>query len=81
MAMPQVVITGWNQGLRKISMTRAIQEHSGLTLSAAKAVTDAVLEGQTVALSVPDAGTAAALARELSSLGAMCHVDPGALAG
>ncbi len=76
-----VVITGWREGLRKISMTQSLQAHAGLGVAAAKVVTDRVLDGQTVAVTLLDAATAAALARELDALGATCHVESGEAAG
>ena len=51
--MPYVVITGWRIGLRKINVTRILQARAGLGLAAAKALTDRVLDGETVVVPLP----------------------------
>ncbi len=50
--MVKVLITGWQVGLQKISMTKLIQEHTLLSLSQAKSVTDRVLNDEAVILSI-----------------------------
>ena len=74
--MPHVLITGFRRELRKISMTKAIQARAGLGLQDSKAITDAVLTGEQVAISVPSLDEAQALAAELEALGAICEADP-----
>ena len=79
--MAQLTITGSRPGLRKISMTRAIQNRAGLGLAAAKRVTDDVLDGGTVTVALTDIASARTLAHELEALGATCHVESGVDAG
>lgn len=72
--MAQVQITGWREGLRKVSMTRALQEHAGLGLGAAKSVTDAILDGEVVDVPCASEEIATALADRLAGLGAIVEV-------
>jgi len=50
----KIVLCGWNQGFNKVGLTKLIRAESGLTLKSAKGITDAVLEGQSIAIEVPD---------------------------
>ena len=78
MVVPTVLITGWQPGLLKVSMTQSIQARARIGLREAKSVTDRVLDGEHVALDLPDAESAASLAHELRGLGATVVVrdDP-----
>ena len=73
--MWRVEITGWREGLKKVSMTETLHDLGGLDLAAAKGVTDRVLDGESVAISLQSAQAAEALAARLSSLGALCRVQ------
>ena len=44
--MTQICISGWSPGLRKVSLTKLLQTHAGMSLGEAKAATDRVLVGQ-----------------------------------
>ena len=69
-----VEISGWHNGLRKISMTYAIKDHAGLELAASKAITDHVLEGGRASVALPAVAPAERLAAELRALGAEATV-------
>jgi hypothetical protein len=71
---PTVRITGWRTGLKKVSMTKAIQRSSALDLADSKSCTDRVLEGETVDVTVHDVHVARELAQELQALGASADV-------
>jgi ribosomal protein L7/L12 len=73
--MATVRITGWREGLEKISHTKALQQMAGLSLADAKAVTDAVLEGQSRSVRLPSAALASELAAQLRNLGAEATVE------
>lgn len=66
--MATVRITGWRFGLRKVSMAQALQLQAQLSLSDAKGVTDAVLEGRTIELPNLNPKSALDLADELNRL-------------
>jgi hypothetical protein len=72
-----VRIVGWRPGLRKVSHTQALQEYGHLSLSQAKAATDAVLEGSQFAVSVSSLQAALALVARLEELGAIARVESG----
>lgn len=70
-----VRIVGWRGGLNKIGMTMAIRLRAGISLAEAKAVTDAVLNGETVIVELPQSSDAIALADELIALGAIAPAE------
>jgi ribosomal protein L7/L12 len=72
--MCQIRITGYRPGLQKIGMTKAIRQHTGLGLKAAKDCTDALLAGQVVTVEVASPGIATTLIRELDELGASAEI-------
>jgi hypothetical protein len=74
--MHRVVITGWREGLRKISLTHLIQARTGRRMAEAKRRTDDVLEGHPVVLEVPSEEAALSLVEELRQLGALAEVVP-----
>ena len=63
--MAKILITGWQIGLQKISMTQLIQKYTLLSLSQAKSVTDRVLDGETVTLIVERSEDAESLVQHL----------------
>ena len=73
--MPIVKITGWEYGFQKIACTKTLQAASGLGLKDAKAITDAVLEGETRAISVGTVAEAESHVAALKNLGAIVHID------
>ena len=64
----KIVLCGWNQGFNKVGLTKLLRAEPGFTLKCAKAVTDAVLEGQSVAIDVPDTEAERMIA-QLNSIG------------
>lgn len=49
-----LVIEGWREGFNKVAFTKLLQQELGLPLSAAKGMTDQILEGKSIAVSVTD---------------------------
>lgn len=74
--MTQVVITGWNVGLRKVALTKLLQKRAGLSLSVAKDAVDRCVDGETVVINLPSREDAEAFARDASALGAIVELDP-----
>jgi ribosomal protein L7/L12 len=69
-----VTLTGWSTGLQKVSLTKLIQDHAGLSLSAAKRCTDDVLEGRPVSFALPSPEQAATLREALVRIGAHAEI-------
>ena len=67
--MAIIRMTGWRVGLRKVSMTQALQQYAGLSLTNAKHITDRVLDGFTIDISM-DIDKAILLRQVLDQLGA-----------
>ena len=59
--MTTVLLTRWRPGMNKVALTKTLQTVAGLTLGQAKRVTDEVLDGKAVAVSVPTVENAEAL--------------------
>lgn len=76
--MPYVALTDLKPGLRKVSLTKAIRKHAGLSLAQAKACTDRHLAGEQVVIALPTAAAARALAREAAEIGAVAEVSESA---
>ena len=54
--MALVRVTGWRPGLQKIGMTKLYRRELGITLKPAKAMTDALLDGNVQEFEItPDA--------------------------
>ena len=68
-----VVMTGWAPGLNKVALTKALQAHCGLGLAEAKRMTDELLDGHSVSISVADSD-GAALIKVLEKLGVAAKI-------
>lgn len=64
-------ITGWHPGLKKIQMTQLLHANYPLSLGEAKSMTDRVLSGEILTLTLQDSSTARECAHELQVLGAI----------
>jgi ribosomal protein L7/L12 len=69
--MPSVEIIGWKPGFEKVTHTQVLRELAGLSLSDAKAMTDAVLEGAPASVPMPTSAEARVLAGRLTQAGAL----------
>jgi ribosomal protein L7/L12 len=74
--MSRVIITGWQPGLKKVSLSKLIRDRSGLRLSEAKACTDRCLDGEIVSIDLASADEAEQFAQEAARLGAIVQVVP-----
>ena len=75
--MAKITIQGWKYGFQKISFTHLLQSRAGYTLSEAKHLTDDVLAGRTITVSVPEE-LCSSLASEMEQIGAILgpnHAD------
>ena len=72
--MPQVVLTGWKPGFRKVALTRILQQRAGLSLAVAKECVDRCLAGERVLVEVPTSEAAEALVSEASGVGAIAEL-------
>jgi ribosomal protein L7/L12 len=73
--MTNIKLTGWQVGMRKISLTKLLQDKGGLSLANAKRVVDDILDGREVSLQLPAGEDANAVAAALRDLGAICDVQ------
>lgn len=69
----RVRFTGWNRGLRKISLTDLLQRETDLSAADAKRIVDDILENRSAeVIAKPD--QADRLVAEARTLGAICEV-------
>lgn len=73
--MPRVILKNWRPGLRKVSLNKLLQDRAGMSLTAAKAAVDQLLDGRPVRIELGSPDKAATLAREAAALGAECEVE------
>jgi hypothetical protein len=50
----KIVLSGWNPGFNKVGLTKLLHTRPEFSHANAKAVTDAVLDGQSVTIEVSD---------------------------
>jgi ribosomal protein L7/L12 len=73
-----LVVNGWAPGLNKVALTKALQTHCGLGLAEAKRMTDELLEGHPVSVSLADTDAAALIGiLEKLGVGAKLTADNG----
>ncbi|HYU17078.1 MAG TPA: hypothetical protein VEQ11_00085 [Chloroflexota bacterium] len=73
--MQRVLLTGWERGLRKVSLARLLQERAGLSLATAKGLVDRCLAGEIMTVELASIEDAEALVREAGRLGATAELD------
>jgi hypothetical protein len=73
--MPQVLLTGWNPGLRKVPLTKLIQSRASVSLKAAISQTERLLDGKPVTIDLPTIAEARDFVLQARALGAVAEVD------
>ena len=75
--MTVVRVQGWRVGFNKVECTKMIRAATGLGLAEAKAITNAIVDGDTQLIHVANAAAAEKLAQDLLEIGANASVDAG----
>jgi hypothetical protein len=70
--MTSVIITGWEVGLKKVSLSKRLQEEGRLSLARAKHSVDEVLEGRQVELTFLTSAAATRFVAAARQLHAVC---------
>jgi ribosomal protein L7/L12 len=70
--MMDLVIKGWQRGVKTISLVDALRKYKGIGLKQAKQEVDGLLAGESIHLSNMDALTIASARAELEALGCIC---------
>ena len=68
--MTTVRISGWRAGFQKVAHTKTLQRMAGLSLEDAKEITEGVLDGHTMSVTVSSDDVARDLVKRLQELGA-----------
>jgi hypothetical protein len=72
--MTTIRLTGWRVGLRKVSLTKLLQEKARLPLVRAKHLVDEILEGRPVTVDLPECENPRDVSNAIRELGASCEV-------
>jgi hypothetical protein len=72
--MQTVKISGWEPGLKKISLTKLLENSARKDLAEAKAIVDGLLEGRSFEISFEDNSAASAFVHEATLLGAKIEI-------
>ena len=75
--MARVRVTGWQEGMDKVAMTKVYQRDAGVGLKSANEMTDTVLAGNPVEFEVETMDRAWSVASSLRDLGAVVDVVEG----
>jgi hypothetical protein len=70
-------ITGWREGLRKISLAKLLQKETALSLRSARAVVHGVMDDIEQLVEIPDGVDASALLEAVRGLGAEAELEDG----
>jgi len=73
--MNTVIFTGWNDGLKKISLTSLLRDKAGLSLTQAKLNVDAIVNGVIVEVNCTTITKMESLVKEATKLGAICKIS------
>lgn len=76
--MKTIILTGWEDGMDKVGLTKLQTELPDITLKAAKTNTDNLLNGEKVLIPVADEHTAVRFCHALEQLGVKFTANPGA---
>lgn len=71
--MIQIRFTGWRPGLRKVTLDKLLRDRVPMPLADAKRVSDRVLEGEVVVVSVESDAAAREIVAGARDAGAICE--------
>lgn len=70
--MPQILFTGWNEGLQKIALDKLLRDCVPMRLAEAKRVVDRLLEGEEMLVAVDSEADAREIIIGARNAGAIC---------
>lgn len=71
----KVILLGWNKGMKKISLTRLLQEACSMSISTADSTVRSILDEKSVALEFADRSAGMDFARKAEALGARIEME------
>lgn len=72
--MAKVILEGWREGLKKVSLTKLQIEKLGMSLKEYKSNVDSLLEDEKIVLEIDDENLAKEFLEEAEKLGANCKL-------
>jgi len=75
--VPQVLLTQWQAGLRKVPLIKLLRSRMNLSLAAATEHVDELLEGRHLLMEIPTGRAAEELAAEVTELGVTARIVSG----
>lgn len=71
----KIKLTGWNEGLKKVSLTKLQTKHLDLSLKEAKENVDLLLEGFEIEIVVTSEENAENFINEAKEIGVICKIE------
>jgi hypothetical protein len=72
--MTKIKLTGWQTGFEKVKFNTMLRERLGMSLAEAKKVVDAILDDESVEVSIPGSEDAIVMLMQAKALGVVCHI-------
>ena len=73
--MPKLKLTGWREGLKKISLTETLKQNTTLSVKEAKDCVDRLLDGEVVTVNLLPTVNPQELVKRVTGIGADCRVE------
>ncbi len=73
--MSKILMTGWTEGLEKVTLTRLQMNLLQISLPNAKKNVDKLLHGEVVVIDSIDENKARSFINEASDIGVICHLE------
>ncbi len=71
----KVKLTGWEEGMQKISLTKLQIEYFGMTLKEAKENVDGLLDDEEVEIDIQSMEEARKFIQEARQIGVLCYIE------
>ncbi len=74
--MTKIILTGWREGLKKVSLARLQTELLGMSMKASKENVDSLLNDEQVTIETNDEDLAKEFLKKADIIGAICKLEP-----
>lgn len=71
----KVKLSGWEEGMRKVSLTKLQTEYFGMSLNEAKTNVDGLLDGEEIQIDVKSTKEALKFIQEARKIGVFCDFE------
>jgi ribosomal protein L7/L12 len=74
-SLPELKLTGWREGLKKISLTETLKQNTTLSVKEAKDCVDRLLDGEVVIVDLLPTVNLQELVERVTDIGADCKIE------